>query len=102
LLIAGYSKLRFQIGFAHRCRPHSTDDDIIVANCINDLPTTVNEFAPSTVAQLVQNCSRFWILKKNLRAIVDAESDASCGAGITARNVTNGRLNIVRRLFGLD
>jgi hypothetical protein len=97
LLRALYLKRRFQIGFAHRCWPYSADDDDVSTNRVNNFSSPENEFPPSTFAQFIQNRSRFWMLKKNLRAIVDAESDACRRFWIATRDVADDCLNVARR-----
>jgi hypothetical protein len=94
LLRVLYLKRSFQISFAHRCRPDSADNDGVFTDCVNDFPSPEDKLPPTALAQLIENCSSLRMLKKNLRAIVDAESDARSGAWIPTRNIANDGFDV--------
>jgi hypothetical protein len=94
-----YSERRFQIGFAHRGRPYSADNDIVGADRVNDFPATINELSPTPFAQFAENCSSFGMLKKNLRAIINAQSNPCRSFRIPTRDVANDRLDVAGGFF---
>jgi hypothetical protein len=44
-------------------------------NGINDFSSLVNQLAPAALAQFIKDCSRFRMLKENLRASINAETN---------------------------